>query len=284
MGRPMAKNLLRTHQLWVNDVVAEPVAQLAELGAKPGSLAQLADNCTVICTVLPNAAIVKQVLMGPDGLGEHLKAGTLVIDLSSVTPTDSQQYAQFLADKGCGFVDAPVSGGEPKAIDATLAIMCGGSVADFERAKPVLLGMGSAATRVGDVGAGSTTKLANQVIVNLTIAAVGEAMVLATKAGVGVGAVYDAIRAGLAGSAVLDAKAPMMAEHVFEPGGTLAINKKDITNVLATAKDLDVPMPLTTMLFGIMEDLSVKDRLGLDHSALVTYFEDLAGISVATNP
>lgn len=281
MGKPMVTNLLRTHEVWVYDIAAAPVEELAGRGAKAASLAEIAAGCDVVCTMLPNGAIVRSTLFGDGGIAGGLRPGGLVVDLSSVTPTDSRACAEQLAARGVGFLDAPVSGGEPKAIDGTLAIMVGGAQSDFDRALPVLQGMGTAVTHVGDVGAGSITKLANQMIVNLTIAAVGEAMVFARKAGVDPATVYAAIRGGLAGSAVLDAKAPMMAEHDFTPGGTLTINRKDIGNVLATAHDLEIPVPMAAQLYEVMQSLASKGRLGLDHSGLVTYFEDLAGVSVA---
>ena len=200
--------------------------------------------------------------------------------MSSVTPGESQECYRRLKEIGVGFVDAPVSGGEPGAIAGTLAIMCGGDQADFDRLKPVFEIMGSSALLIGSSGAGSVTKLANQIMVNLNIAAVSEALVLATKAGVDPMKVYHAVRGGLAGSTVLDAKAPMMCKRNFKPGGTIRVNHKDIKNVLATAHEIDVPLPLTAQLFEIQQALKVSGHMDDDHSGYVQYFEQLAGVTV----
>lgn len=185
-----------------------------------------------------------------------------------------------LAAMQIGFVDSPVSGGEPKAIDGTLAFMAGGNEADFEKLKPYFDAMGASALLIGKSGSGSVTKLTNQVIVNLTIAAVSEAFVLYSKAGADPEKVYQAIRGGLAGSVILDAKVPMMIERNFKPGGKISINHKDIKNVMATAHSIDVPMPLTSQLFEIMQYLKVTGHFDEDHAGIVQYFEKLAGVEV----
>ena len=213
-------------------------------------------------------------------MASALTAGKVVCDMSSVTPGESQECYRRLKEIGVGFVDAPVSGGEPGAIAGTLAIMCGGDQADFDRLKPVFEIMGSSALLIGSSGAGSVTKLANQIMVNLNIAAVSEALVLATKAGVDPMKVYHAVRGGLAGSTVLDAKAPMMCKRNFKPGGTIRVNHKDIKNVLATAHEIDVPLPLTAQLFEIQQALKVSGHMDDDHSGYVQYFEQLAGVTV----
>ncbi len=177
-------------------------------------------------------------------------------------------------------MDAPVSGGEPKAIDGTLAFMVGGQPETFERMQPYFKIMGASALLVGPCGSGCIAKLANQIIVNLNITAVAEALVFATKAGVDPDKVYQAIRAGLAGSTVLDAKAPMMIGRNFKPGGKLSINLKDIKNVMATAHALDVPLPFTSQLLEVMQALKVDGHLDDDHSGIVQYFEKLAGVQV----
>ncbi len=284
MGRPMAKNLLAAGvELVVYDLNTAAVEDLTAAGAKSGTPASIGKECDVVITILPNGAIVQDVLFGEGGVASGLTAGKLVCDMSSVTATESQTCYNKLKEMGVGFVDAPVSGGEPGAVAGTLAIMCGGDEADFEAMKPYFDILGSSAMLIGPSGSGSVTKLANQVIVNLNIAAVSEALVLATKAGADPMKVYKAIRGGLAGSAVLDAKAPMMCARNFVPGGKISINHKDIKNVLATAHTIDVPMPLTAQLFEIQQALKVSGHMNDDHGGYVQYFEQLAGVIVKSS-
>ena len=284
MGLPMAKRLLEAgYQLLVNDVSPERVEILARLGARSAACSQIGQECGLVFTILPNGSIVQRVLFAPDGVAGSLAPGSLVVDMSSVTPGDSKICAEKLGTLGCRFLDSPVSGGEPGAVNGTLAFMVGGDSADFERAKPCFEVMGASATLVGPVGSGSVTKLANQIIVNMGIAAVSEAMVLATRAGADPGRVFQAIRGGLAGSAVLEAKAPMMLRRDFKPGGKISINHKDVKNVIATAHELDVPLPLTAQLFEIMQALKVGGHMDEDHSGIVQYFERLAGVVVESS-
>lgn len=284
MGLPMAKRLLEAGcQLLVNDVSQERVEILTRLGARSAACSQIGQECGLVFTILPNGGIVQQVLFAPDGVAGSLAPGSLVVDMSSVTPGDSKICAEKLGTLGCRFLDSPVSGGEPGAVNGTLAFMVGGDSADFERAKPCFEVMGASATLVGPVGSGSVTKLANQIIVNMGIAAVSEAMVLATRAGADPGRVFQAIRGGLAGSAVLEAKAPMMLRRDFKPGGKISINHKDVKNVIATAHELDVPLPLTAQLFEIMQALKVGGHMDEDHSGIVQYFERLADVVVESS-
>lgn len=284
MGKPMAVNLLKAGcDVMVSDLNQAAVDEVAALGASSGTYRELAASCEAIVTILPTAAIVQSVLFGPDGVAGSLTPGKVVCDMSSVTPTESQACYGKLKELGVSFLDAPVSGGEPGAVAGTLAIMCGGDEAAFAVMKPYFDILGSSAMLIGGSGSGSVTKLANQIIVNLNIAAVSEALVLATKAGVDPMNVYQAIRSGLAGSAVLDAKAPMMCARNFVPGGTIRVNHKDIKNVLATAHTLDVPLPLTAQLFEIQQALKVSGHIGDDHSGYVQYFEQLAGVTVQSD-
>ena len=281
MGKPMARNLLKSDcELLIYDVNEAVMDELAMEGAKKSDLKTIGAQCPVIFTILPNGAIVQDVLFGEDGVASAIQKGAVVCDMSSVTPVESKECARRLEELGAGFVDSPVSGGEPKAIDGTLAFMAGGKEEDFEILKPYFAIMGASALLVGGTGSGSTTKLANQVIVNLTIAAVSEAFVLAQKAGADPVKVYEAIRGGLAGSAVLDAKIPMIVERNFKPGGKISINHKDIKNVMTTAHEIDVPMPLTSQLFEIMQTLKVGGHMNDDHGGIVQYFEQLAGVEV----
>lgn len=281
MGKPMAKNLLKAgKELMVYDINPAAVEAVTAEGAKAGTLQEIGQHCDVIFTILPNGAIVQQVLFGEDGAAPALKAGTVVCDCSSVTPGESKSCWKKLKEQGVGFVDAPVSGGEPGAVAGTLAFMAGGEQKDFDVLKPYFDIMGSSALLVGDSGSGSVTKLANQVIVNNTIAIVSEAFVLAVKAGADPVKVYEAIRGGLAGSAVLDAKIPMIVERNFTPGGKISINHKDIKNVINTAHELDVPVPYTAQLFEILQSLKVHGHMDEDHSGIVQYFERLADVVV----
>ncbi|GMA98652.1 2-hydroxy-3-oxopropionate reductase [Pelosinus sp. IPA-1] len=282
MGKPMVLNLLKAGiDTTVYDVNPKAVEALVEAGAKAAtSPKELATGSDVVITIVPNAAIVKSLLEGEDGILAGAKPGTVIVDMSSVSPVDSQKFAEVAAKYDCPFLDSPVSGGEPGAINATLAYMIGGDEAVVEKIKDVFLAMGKSITVIGPNGSGSVAKLANQIIVNLNIAAVSEALVLAQKAGADPEKVYQAIRGGLAGSVVLDAKAPMMYNRNFKPGGTLAINLKDITNVMDTAQSLDVPLILTSQLKQIMHSLKADGHIMDDHGGIVQFYEKLAGVEV----
>jgi 2-hydroxy-3-oxopropionate reductase len=281
MGRPMAANLLaKGHRLYVYDLNQEAVKSLVDKGAETGSLSEIGAACSLIFTILPNGGIVQDVLFAEGGLAATLAEGSIVVDMSSVASNETLFCSKKLKEQGVAFLDAPVSGGEPKAVDGTLAFMIGGEEDVFKKLEPVLMDMGASALLVGGSGAGSTTKLANQIIVNLNIAAVSEALVFASKAGVDPAKVYQAIRGGLAGSAVLDAKAPLMCQRNFKPGGKISVNHKDIKNVLVTAHAIDAPVPFSAQLFEIMQTLKVKGHFDDDHGGIVQYFEELASCKV----
>lgn len=281
MGKPMAKNLLAGGvELMVCDLDETAVAELVEAGAVQGSYQEIGEQCEVVLLILPNGDISKAVLFGENGVAAGLSAGKVVCDMSSVTPVESKECYDGLAKIGVGFVDAPVSGGEPGAINGTLAFMAGGDQKDFDALMPYFDIMGSSAILIGDSGSGSVTKLANQIIVNNTIAIVSEAFVLATKAGADPVKVFEAIRGGLAGSAVLDAKIPLIVERNFVPGGKISINHKDIKNVVNTAHALDVPIPYSAQLYEILQTLKVHGHMNDDHGGIVQYFEALADVQV----
>ena len=281
MGKPMARNLLKAGvELMVYDINPAAVEALTAEGAAAGSPDAIGKSCEVVFTILPNGPIVQEVLFGENGAAFGLKPGAVVCDCSSVTPGESRLCWEKLHAMGVGFVDAPVSGGEPGAVAGTLAFMAGGEEKDLDALKPYFTIMGASALLVGAPGSGSVTKLANQVIVNNTIAVVSEAFVLAVKAGADPVKVYEAIRGGLAGSAVLDAKLPMMVERNFKPGGKISINHKDIKNVINTAHELDVPVPYSAQLFEILQSLKVHGHMEDDHSGIVQYFEGLADVVV----
>ena len=281
MGRPMAKNLRKAGvELMVSDLNKEAVADVVAAGAEEGTYAQIGEACSVIFIMVPSGDITKSILFGENGVASTVKAGTVVCDMSSVTPVESKECFERLKEQGVGFVDAPVSGGEPGAVNGTLAIMAGGEEKDFEALTKYFDIMGSSALLIGGSGSGSVTKLANQIIVNNTIAVVSEAFVLAVKAGADPVKVYKAIRGGLAGSAVLDAKIPMIVERNFKPGGPIRINHKDIKNVVNTAHAIDVPIPYTAQLYEILQTLKIHGHMGDDHGGIVQYFEKLADVEV----
>ena len=281
MGRPMAKNLLAAGvEVLCADLNKEAVADVVSAGGVEASYADIGEACSVIITMVPNGQIVQSILFGENGVASTIKEGAVVCDMSSVTPGESRYCRDHLAEKGARFLDAPVSGGEPGAVKGTLAIMCGGEQADFEVMKPYFDILGSSALLVGPCGSGSTAKLANQMIVNNTIAVVSEAFVFAAKAGADPEKVYQAIRGGLAGSAVLDAKIPMIIDRNFKPGGPIRINHKDIKNCVSSAHELDVPIPYTAQLYEILQTLKIHGHMNDDHGGIVQYFEKLADCKV----
>jgi 2-hydroxy-3-oxopropionate reductase len=283
MGRPMAKNLIKAgYKLVVYDKFAK-FDDLVALGAEGASSnKETASKSDLVITMLPNSPHVKEAILGPGGVIEGISAGKIVVDMSSIAPEASREVGEALKAKGAAFLDAPVSGGEPKAIDGTLAIMVGGDQKTFDAVKPALEKMGSSVTLVGDIGSGNVTKLANQIVVALNIAAVSEAFVLAAKAGVDPAKVFDAIKGGLAGSTVMNAKVPMILDGNFKPGFRIELHIKDLQNALDTAHHLNAPVPLTAVVMETLQALKVDGLETSDHSAIVRYYEKLAGIEVRT--
>ena len=282
MGKPMSLNLLKAgYQLVVMDVFEPAVAELVAAGAEaaptPRAVAEQAD---IIITMLPNSPQVKQVVLGEQGVIEGARSGAVVIDMSSIAPLVSREVAGKLAANGVEMLDAPVSGGQPKAIDGTLSVMVGGSQEVFDRCYPIMKAMAGSVVRTGSIGAGNITKLANQVIVALNIAAMAEALVLATKAGVEPELVFQAIRGGLAGSTVLDAKAPLVLDRKFNPGFRINLHIKDLANALDTSHELGVPLPLTASVMEMMQALKVDGQGDADHCSLVRYYEKMAQVEV----
>ncbi len=283
MGKPMSKNLLKKgYDLVVMDLnkpaVEEVVAAGASSADSPKAVAEQAD---VIITMLPNSPHVKAVVLGENGVIEGAKSGSIVIDMSSIAPLASREVASHLEKIGVEMLDAPVSGGEPKAIDGTISVMVGGKKEVFDKCFDIMDAMAGSVVYTGSIGAGNTTKLANQIIVALNIAAMSEALVLATKAGVEPELVYQAIRGGLAGSTVLDAKVPLVLDRKFEPGFRIELHIKDLANVLETAHEIGVPLPLTAGVMEIMQALKVDGMQGLDHGGLVRYYEKAAQVEVS---
>jgi 2-hydroxy-3-oxopropionate reductase len=282
MGKPMSLNLIKAgHQLVVLDLSKEAVAELVAAGAEATATPKaVAERTELIITMLPNSPQVREVVLGEQGVIEGARPGSVVVDMSSIAPLVSRELAARLAEKGVDMLDAPVSGGQPKAIDGTLSVMVGGPQAVFDGCFPVLKAMAGSVVRTGDVGAGNVTKLANQVIVALNIAAMGEALVLATKAGVAPELVYQAIRGGLAGSTVLDAKAPLVMDRKFAPGFRINLHIKDLANALDTAHQLGVPLPLTASVMETLQALRVDGMGDSDHCAIVRHYEKMAEVEV----
>ena len=281
MGKPMTRNLLKAgHKLVVYDIVPQAIDEIMSEGAEGArSCKEVAEKCELVITMVPNGPHVKTAVFGENGVLEGIKPGSLVIDMSSIDPGISREVGAGLKEMGVRFLDGPVSGGEPKAIDGTLAIMVGGDQKDFDEAKPIFDAMGSAVL-CGDIGAGQVTKLANQIVVALNIAALGEALVLAMKSGVDPDLVYKAIRGGLAGSTVMDAKAPMMMDRNFKPGFRISLHIKDLQNALSAGQNTGTPLPLTAFAMEMMQAIKIDGHLEDDHSALVFFHEKLANTEV----
>ena len=282
MGKPMAMNLLKAgYSLTVYDIRPEPVKEVVAAGAAEGTSSKdVAEKSEIVITMLPNSPEVKEAVLGKDGVLDGAKSGMILIDMSSIAPLVSKEVCSKLAEKGVEMLDAPVSGGEPKAIDGTLSIMVGGKKEVFDEVEEILKVMGGSAVLVGDIGSGNTTKLANQIIVALNIAAMSEAMVLATKAGVEPEKVYQAIRGGLAGSTVLDAKVPLALEGNFKPGFRIELHIKDLANALETAQEIEAPVPLASGVMEIMQTLKADGKGGDDHGGIIQYYEKMAKVKV----
>lgn len=282
MGKPMAKNLLKAgYSLTVYDVRAEPVEELVTDGASMASSSrEVAQATDTIITMLPDSADSERAILGGNGVLEGAKAGSIIIDMSSIAPLVSQKIAAEAAGKSVEMLDAPVSGGEPGAIAGTLAIMVGGKQEIFDQCLPILNSVGRSVVRVGDVGAGNFVKLANQIIVAANIEAVGEAFALAQKAGIDPELVFQAIRGGLAGSAVMEAKAPMIMDRNFNPGFRIRLHQKDLHNALLTGKDLGVPLPVTGLVQQMLGALMNQGKGDNDHSAIVNFIEEMAGVEI----
>jgi len=285
MGKPMSKNLLKAgYQLVVHDLNRSAVDELVSLGAeKADTPKEVAGQCEYIITMLPDSPEVRDVVSGSNGLAEGLKRGSVYIDMSSISPIVSRELAARLETIGVDMLDAPVSGGEPKAIDGTLSVMAGGKKEVFDRCFVLLKAMAASVVHTGSSGAGNTTKLANQIIVALNIAAMSEALVLASKAGVEPEKVYNAIRGGLAGSTVLDAKAPLVMDRKFDPGFKINLHIKDLKNALEASHEIGVPLPLTASVMEIMQALKVEGLGNNDHGGLIQYYEKLARTEVKRN-
>jgi 2-hydroxy-3-oxopropionate reductase len=282
MGKPMARNLIKAgHQLTAYDVLPEPVAELEAAGAARGaSPRDVAARSEVTITMVPDGPEVEAAILGPDGVLDGAAPGAIVVDMSSISPLVARKVGAACEARGVGFLDAPVSGGEPKAIDGTLAIMAGGRQEVFDKVLPLFQALGSSAILTGPVGAGNVTKLANQIMVAVNIAGMSEALVLASKAGLDPEVVFNAVKGGLAGSTVLNAKAPMVISRNFKPGFRVRLHQKDLRNALLAAESMKVSLPFTSLAQQVLMALMNADRGDLDHSAIATFIEDMAKAEV----
>ena len=279
MGKPMAKNLLKAgYELRVYDRNTATLEEMKAAGATICSCsAETAEGVDLVITMLPNSPHVKSVMLEDDKLAEKMPKTATFIDCSSINPVASREIAAKLAEYGIEMLDAPVSGGQPKAVDGTLAFMVGGKEEVFNKFKPVLEAMGSSVVLCGDVGAGNVTKLCNQTIVAVNIAALAEALQMGQMCGVEPEKIFQAIKGGLAGSTVMNAKAPMMMDQNFQPGFRIDLHIKDLNNVVDAAKTVDAPIPLTQTVLEMMKILHHDGNGSYDHSALLKYYQKLSG-------
>lgn len=278
MGKPMVENLLKANvTVLVNDLNKEAENEVVRQGANAVSVQQMAQQADYVITSLPNGAIVKAVLYsGEDAIVKQTDIKVkAVIDTSSLTPNESLEISKILETKQIKYMDAPVSGGEPLAITGELSVMIGCAETDLPEVQKVLEPIAASVIRVGDVGAGSVVKLANQIIVNTNIAALSEAVVLAKKFDIDLANMYKAIKGGLAGSSVMDAKFPKMIEEDYQPGGTLNINLKDMKNVSSTADTVGLTLPIANQVKEIYKSEVAHGNGMNDHSGIIKYFENI---------
>ncbi|MCI9338321.1 MAG: 2-hydroxy-3-oxopropionate reductase [Lachnospiraceae bacterium] len=281
MGKPMVRNLVSAgYEVLVWNRSQKALEEAAAGGAVPSDKKQIGEEADILFTMLPNSPQVKEVILGADGLLPHMHEGQILVDCSSINPVASQEICRALSEKGIHMLDAPVSGGEPKAIDGTLSFMVGGKKEIFDKCKDILLCMGASAVLCGDVGAGNTTKLANQIIVACNIQALAEALTLAQKAGVDPELVFQAIKGGLAGSTVMNAKAPMMIAGDNKPGFKIDLHIKDLNNALDCAHSVGAPVPMTAAVQEVMQWMHSHDGGQKDHSAIAEYYEHLTDITI----
>lgn len=275
MGKPMAMNIQKAgHTVYAYDHHMERAEELIAAGGVACSCGkEVADKSDVIITMLQNSPNVESAIFDENGLAEGLSAGKCIIDMSSIAPLASRDFAKRLAEIGVDFLDAPVSGGEPKAIDGTIAVMVGGKEEVFAKYEDLLKTMASTVTLVGEVGAGNITKLANQMIVAINIAAISEAYSLAKKAGVDPARVYEAIRSGLAGSTVMDQKSQKIFNGDFTPGFRIELHIKDLQNVMDTSHEINVSSPFSALAMEIMQSLKAHGLEKDDHSGIAEWYE-----------
>ena len=278
MGKPMAGHLVEAgHTVHVISRSPGPVRDLEALGAVAcNSAKEVSERSDIVFIMVPDTPDVDTVLFGPNGVAEGARRGSVVADMSSISPIATKEFAQKLESLGVEMLDAPVSGGQLGAQNATLSIMVGGKAGTFEKIKPFFKLMGQSIVHVGPSGDGQTCKVANQIVVDLTIEAVGEALLLASKAGADAAKVRDALMGGFAGSRVLELHGERMMTHSFEPGFRIRLHQKDLNLALEAARELGVSLPNTATAQELFNAVKAKEGGDLDHSAMVLALERLA--------
>jgi len=286
MGKPMARNLLKAgYPLVVHNRSRAAVEELAKEGAKAGATSkEVTGQSEVLITMLPDSPDVELVYAGENGVFAGVKSGTLLIDMSSISPVTARKLAAEADKRGCDMLDAPVSGGEAGAIGATLSIMIGGKASAVERAMPIFQALGKNIVHVGDAGAGQVTKAANQMVVGTTIAIVSEALVLAAKAGVDPAKVRQALLGGFAQSKILEAHGQKMLDRNFKPGFRIRLHEKDLKIALATGSEYGVPLMVTGVVGQMMTAMKGMGNGDLDHAGLVKFVEELAKTELIQKP
>jgi 2-hydroxy-3-oxopropionate reductase len=285
MGKPMARNLMRAgYPLVVHNRSRGSVNELVAEGAKAAdNPREVAGQSAVVITMLPDSPDVAAVVDGPAGVLAGAKSGQVLIDMSTISPVVAQSLAKAAEAKGVTMLDAPVSGGDKGAIAGTLSIMVGGDEATFERMQPIFATMGKTIVRVGASGAGQVVKACNQVVVALTIEAVSEALVLGSKAGVDPAKILQVLGGGLAGNRVMELRGPNFLQHSFAPGFKARLHQKDLSIALAAGHAYGVPLPSTALVDQLFQALAVAGKGDLDHSALLTVLEGLAGHEIGSD-
>jgi 2-hydroxy-3-oxopropionate reductase len=278
MGGPMARNLMEAgYELTVHNRSPEKAEELGEAGATVAATpGEAAENSDVVITMLPDSPQVREVVAGEEGVLEGISQGSLVVDMSTISPVVTEELAEAVKQKGASMLDAPVSGGDVGAIEGTLSIMVGAEEADFERAKPLFEAMGTTITHVGPVGAGQVTKAANQIVVALTIEAVSEALVLGSRGGVSPEKILEVLSGGLAANKVMEVKREKFLSHTFEPGFRSELHHKDLGIALAAGREYGVVLPVTAIVDQMLLSMRRKGWGGEDHSALLRVIEDLS--------
>ena len=282
MGKPMARNLAKAGvSLVVHNRSRQSVEELVAEGAVDGEgPAGVAEKADIIFTILPDGPEVEEVVCGQNGVIEKIQPGAIVVDMSSISPTVSKRVAAKLSEKSAHYVDAPVSGGETGAIEGTVAIMVGGQEDIVEKVRPLLMHMGKSVVRVGDVGAGQTVKLVNQILVAIHIEAMGEAFLLARKCGVDCAKAFDAIKGGMAGSNVLNGKVPMMLDRNFKPGFKMKLHKKDLRNAMSVADELGLDLPTAKIVQKMLSRLVDSGHGEEDHGGLIKAVEEMNNLII----
>ena len=279
MGRGMATNLVRAGlPLLVNDMVEAACNYMAEQGAEVVSQQELAKRSSIIMLSLPNGNIVRTVIFGEDGLAAHIRPGSIICDVSSVKPAEVKEFSEKLEAIGCAYVDAPVSGGSGRAASGELSIMMGGTDDQYKRLLPVFRIIGKESYHVGSVGSGSKTKLVNQIVVTMNVSILGEAFAFAEKAGLNLKKVIEVIMAGSGESFMLRSRSEKILKRDFVPGGTINIHTKDIRNVLSTAEELGITLPMTETMLGVLEQQIEEGNGQLDSSSLILHYEKAFGL------